>query len=390
MKKPVILILIIGILAALAAVTVYRLRPAEVDVTRSDTETLAAPEVRVAKVDRGNIAQYTWMTGEILPDKKVEVTPKISGHLQALQDHDGNRLEEGTVVEHGDVVAILDHDELKAAVASAEASHESALASREMTRILHLDAEREKQRWTRLREQGVGTEQALDQAVTTYERTEAELKAADRNVDHTKALLEQAEVNLQQAWINAPFTGIVSRKYTEKGAFVGPNTPLFRLIDIDRVKVTGGLAGKYYSLIQPGETPAMSVVDAYPEEEFAGQVTRIRPELEPATRTAVVTVEIPNPELKLKPGMYARMEITVRQENNALLIPDAAVIETVQGVKVYVVENDTVQERSVQLGLREGPVYQVREGLAEDELVVISGHQQIEPGMKVKLKIDSN
>lgn len=387
-KRVVRCALIGAVLAAIAAGTVllYRadLSPAP-EVDAAGAEPAAPPQVKVTTVVRGDLARRTWVTGEIRAGRAVDLAAKIPGRVQAMRTTAGELIEEGARIEQGDRVAVMEHRDLDAAVRSAEANLGSAVASHALARVVYHDARREKDRWTALREQGVGTEQQLDQATTAYERLRAELRIAESRVKQAEAELHRAQVNLDEAWITAPFSGIVSRRFVDEGAFVNAGTPLLRLLDLDRVEITGGLSGRHFARIRAGESGVSAVVDAYPEREFTGVVTRLRPELETATRAVAVTVVLDNPGHLLKPGMYARLEITLEQAVGVPVIPDAALFEGPGGqTLVYVVgDGATVAERAVELGLRDGPLVEVVSGLRDGESVLIGGQRQLASGMTV-------
>lgn len=380
----VIVIMIVIVMGSRALLYMRNIDGSEVEVSGvQNNETPIIPEVRVTSVEKGEITRQTWLTGEILADRTVDIAPKIGGRLKSMRDAENNILQEGDYVEKGDIIAVLDHEELKANVESARSSYKSAQASYRMVQVMYADAQREKERWKRLREEGIGTEQEFDKIKTSYDRAEAELEVAEKEVERTQAHLHQAEVNLQEAWLTAPFSGIISRKYVDEGSFISPGTPLLKLIDIDEVEITGGIAGRFYSYLTPGKSRAFLTVDAYPDDLYTGKVTRVRPEFDQRTRTAVVTVRVPNEEHTLKPGMYARMQVVLEENPHALIIPDSALVDVNEDTFVYVVKDDVVHAQKITLGLREGARYEVVEGLKEGDIVVISGHYILEDEMQV-------
>jgi len=184
-----------------------------------------APPVRVIvqTVRQGSLASSVWVTGEIRAVRSVEIAPKISGRLERLRLPDGRAVEEGVEVEEGQTVAVIEHAQLEAAVRAAQAALEVAKAARETAKVNLADALREKGRWAELRKQGSGTQQQLDQAATAHERAHAQFKQAEAQIAQSEAALAQARVNLDEATIEAPFSGLVTRKHVDEGAFVGPS-----------------------------------------------------------------------------------------------------------------------------------------------------------------------
>jgi len=338
----------------------------------------------VRPVRSGSIASSVWVTGEVRALQSAGVVPKVSGRLERLRLPDGTPIEEGVRVEKGQTVAVIEHAQLAAAVRLAEAALEVAKAARETTQVNLDDAKREMERWTRLHKEGSGTDQQLDQAVTVHKRAQAQRKQAEAQVMQAQAALTQAKVNLDEATIEAPFSGVVSRKYLDEGAFVGPTTPLFKLVDICQVEITGGVVGRRYPQIHIGKTYAKVEVDAYPGEKFSGYVTRIRPELDRVTRTVAVTIRVPNDDGRLKPGMYARIKLVLEEHDKAVLVPDEALVSFKGETRVYVVNGGKVHVRKVRIGIEEGNLNEILDGLQPGEKVVVRGHQMLREGTSVK------
>jgi len=308
----------------------------------------------------------------------------VSGRLERLRLSDGTLIEEGVEARKGEVVAVIERSRYETAVRSAEAAVVVARASCERAKVNLADARREKDRWTALVDGGAGTQQQLDRAVTAFERARAELQLAEAQIKQAEAALEQAKVNLDKATIEAPFSGVVSREYLDEGAFVGPATPLFRLVDIHQVEITGGVADRRYPQIHIGKTYAEVEVDAYPGEKFSGYVSRIRPELDTATRTVTVTIRVPNDDGSLKPGMYARIKLILEEHDQVPLVPDEALISLEGETRVYVVNQGKTHVRKVRIGLEEGNLNEVLDGLQPGEKVVVRGHQMLREGTPVQ------
>ena len=192
----------------------------------------APVKVAVERTRLGNIKNVIWITGEVQPLVSVEIVPKIAGRLDRLRRSDNTLIEEDVIVEKDEVVAVIEHTQLDAAERSAEAALKVAQAVYETAKVNLTDAQREKDRWTKLRQQGSGTEQQLDMVVTAYNRAQTQAKQAEAQIAQAEAMQEQAKVSLEDATIESPISGVVSRKYVDEGAFVGPTSPLFRVVDI--------------------------------------------------------------------------------------------------------------------------------------------------------------
>jgi len=384
-SKVVLWLIVLSIVAYLGyrAVRIVAQRKRSASATRSERDKEPV-KVAVVPVRRGRIALKVWATGEVQAISSVEVTPEVSGRLERLRLPDGSLIEEGATVRKGDVVAVIERDRYEAAVRAAEAALAVAKAAHERARVSLADASREKDRWTSLVQGGAATQQQLDRAVTAYEQAQAELRLAEAQIQQAEATLEQARLNLDKASVEAPFSGVVGRKYVDEGAFVGPNTPLFRLLDVSQVEITGGVADKHLSRLKLLQTPAEVEVDAYPGEKFRGFVSRLRPEMDRPTRTVAVTIRVPNEDGRLKAGMYARMTLTLEEHPDALLVPDEGILSFAEGTSAYVVNEGKVVIRPVVVGMREGNMNEILDGLHEGEKVIIRGQSLLSEGMAVE------
>jgi RND family efflux transporter MFP subunit len=356
---------------------------------QEQTETLPV-KVAVERVRRGGVRNVVWVTGEVRPLVSVEIVPKIAGRLERLRRPDDTLIEEGVTVEKDEVVAVIEHAQLDAALKSAEASLTVAQAAYETAKVNLAEARREKDRWTKLRQQDSGTEQQFDMAVTAYDRARTQVKQAEAQVTQAQAMLEQAKVNRQDATIVSPISGVVSLKYVDEGAFAGPSSPLFRVVDISEVEITGGVADRHYPKIEAGKTAAEVEVDAYPDETFSGCVTRLCPELDRITRTVAVTIKVANDKRKLKPGMYARIRLILDERKDAVLVSDDALINAEGRQQVFVVNEGVIHKKPVRIGLEEAVDNEVIEGLEPGDMVVVRGQELLTEGMKVEAQeVDS-
>jgi membrane fusion protein (multidrug efflux system) len=200
-----------------------------------------------------------------------------------------------------------------------------------------------------------------------------------------RAALALVQEQLDDASIEAPFDGIVGARHVSMGQFVTPGTALTWLIDPDPMKVEFRVPERYIGQVQPRQEITVRV-DSYPDQTFRGEVYFIAPEIDPDTRTGLVKAIIPNREAQLRRGMFANVSIGVGQRDDAVVIPETAVVHSDQSTTVYVVENDQAQPRPVRLGARLPGHVEVIEGIAPHELVVIEGIQKLRPGAQVVVR----
>jgi membrane fusion protein (multidrug efflux system) len=397
-------------------------------------ERRGAPRVAVQRVQTATLINRVYLTGEVEALAVVDVVPKITGGLERLRLPNGELIEEGAMVNQGQVIAVIEHSALKAAVESAEAAlaHAKVHAKPEVIESKIVEAEasvgaaraqlaeleanlrnlrKEKNRMVELHKAGFATEQMRDTAVTAVQaavkkrgalraqvdRAEAVLalvraqtrELAEAEVAQARATLRQAQVHLDEATIEAPISGVIGRKDVDEGDMVGPTKPLVRIEDMDTVKVVGGVSERYLSALVAGKTTARLAVDAYPGEEFEGVVYRAGPDVDRQTRTMQVEVRIANPDHRLKPGMFARLEVILERRENVTVVSDSALLRQGPEVYVYVVNDAKTHRRPVKLGLQQGVYHEVIEGLKPGEFVIMRGQHMVQDGDSV-ITIEEN
>ncbi|MFO7900389.1 MAG: efflux RND transporter periplasmic adaptor subunit [Planctomycetota bacterium] len=392
MKAVKVFVTFLALAAAIAgagfgAMKLYESRQAAAEKNQTAPETRTEPPtVRVTTVATGTLEQRVFVTGTIEPDASARVTPETSGVLETFRLADGTPVEEGLEVNQGDRLGVIEHEDLKAALDEAKANLRVADASLREARVQLGDARTEKNRMLALHKEGTVTDRQRDKAVTAFDSAQARVDLAKERVGQARATLHKVRLRYQDATIQAPISGVVSEKYVGEGSYVNPSTPLAKIIDIEHVEARGAAAGKYFPLLQPGRTKAGIHVDAYPEHPFSGVVDRVQPELDPVTRTVRITIRVANRDGKLKPGMFARMEVLIRRRENVTVVPDAALVSTGDGHHAFVVNDGKVQVRAVRIGMEQADRNEVLEGLSPGETVVVQGHQLVEEGMAVRTK----
>jgi len=208
------------------------------------------------------------------------------------------------------------------------------------------------------------------------------LAVIDRDIDG---------VHFQPAEVTSPARGIVGRVYLDKGARVSPpdpgpsmGTPILRIVNMDQVKVVVNVIERDFSKIKLNQK-ALASVGAYPNETFAGKITLISPTINPMTRTASVEITIPNRNHRLKPGMFAEVDIIVREKADAILIPTYAVLEQSDVNRVFVLANGKAASQKIQVGADQGESVEVLSGVAIGDSLIVAGHHRISSGETVRV-----
>jgi len=338
-------------------------------------ETSPPPKVYVHRIQRKTLERNEEITGNVKAFAEVNVVPKVTGRLERLRLPNGKLLEEGDEVKKGDVIAIIEHSALEAAVQQSRASIEVAKASHERAKVNLEDSEREKKRWESVYEKGATSEQQRDQAVMAYKRSLADVSLCKSQIEQAQAALFQADVNLKEATIATPTSGTISQKFVDEGNMVGLGTPLVKISQIDTVKVVADVSERHLPFIVQGKTPVRIVSDSLPNQEFTGTVFMVGVSLDAHTRTGQIEIRVPNPERRLRPGMFTRMNIVLERHKDVPVVPDAALIRRGEDIFTYVVNNSRIHSRRLVLGISEGDYHEVLEGLQLGDTVVVSGQR---------------
>lgn len=208
--------------------------------------------------------------------------------------------------------------------------------------------------------------------------------------DQAKSAVDQAKLAYGNAAENtvlrSPISGFVTAKNYDNGDMTSPQLPVVVIQQIAPVKAVIGVSEQYYSYLKKGAAATLSV-DALGEETFSGVVTNIFPTLDPVTHTVSTEIEVANKDLKLRPGMYARVHLDFGTKE-ALTVPDKAIVRQAgSGARyVYVFSGGKAVYRAVELGQQQGDLYEVVSGLNAGDQVIISAPSNLKNGLSVKLR----
>ena len=276
--------------------------------------------VELGMVKRGDLAAHLTVVGNLIGLQTVDVAPRTAGRLLSVN------VQMGDPVRRGQVIARVEDREIVEQVRAAEASQEVAKATirqREADlNVSQLNFERSKNLFSR----GLLAKQALDDAESRYLASVAQLDLSKAQLSQNDARLQELRINLQNTTVSSPVDGFVGKRNVDPGAMVSNNTAIVSVVDISRLKLIVNVVEKDLRMVTAGDIGIVEV-DAYPGEKFNGRIARVAPVLDPATRTASIEIEIPNGDGRLKPGMYARISLTVEERKNALVAPKNAVID---------------------------------------------------------------
>ena len=201
--------------------------------------------------------------------------------------------------------------------------------------------------------------------------------------------IDRDEVGLkfEKAPVESTLTGILGRVYVDIGQNVTATTPVAFVVSADKVKTELDIPEKYLPRITLGQQANISV-DSWPNEKFTGRVTKVSPVVDLSTRTAPIEITIENKDHRLKSGMFAKVSLVLEVRNNVPVIIREAIMGRDPDNYVYVVENNRAVLKKISLGIRQGPYFEVRQGLKDGDAVVIMGQQMLIDGIRVEPEIE--
>ena len=362
--------------------------------------------VDVAKPARRDLTHLLRFDGEVEATEGPAISSKLAERVRAVY------VKNGGVVKKGDVLVKLEDKDHRTEANATKADLRKAAASLEEAKESVTDLARQmkqpKEHWesmTRLYKKRAVSKSEVDKAKQDYLRIEAKYNSARNNrkkavaaVDSARQQLKAAEDKLAYTEIKAPIAGVVSALDLNAGQMVGVGRPFLRILQLKKVKVTVMISPRESRAVRI-DVPATITVDEFPGKVFQGKVTKKAPVVDRRKgRKRKYTIEVPNPDRKLRPGHYPKVVIAVGTHKNALVVPRVALADREGKRVVFVVQVDTEKNvrSAMAVPVREGfldksddSVIEVvpvtKGGLTEDSLVVVRGHEKLNGGEKVKI-----
>ncbi len=323
--------------------------------------------VDMAAVKKGDVAAHLTVVGNLIGLQTVDVAPRTNGRLVSVN------IQLGDPVRRGQVLAKVEDREIVEQVSQAEASQQVSKATIRQREADLKVAEVNFERSKNLFQRQLLAKQALDDAESKFLAAEAQIDLSKAQLMQADARLQELRINLQNTNVTSPVDGFVGKRNVDPGAMVSQNTPIASVVEISRLKMVVNVVEKDIRLVTVGDSGDVDV-DAYPGEKFRGRIARVAPVLDPATRTATMEIEIANSDNRLKPGMYARVSLTVEERKDTLVAPKPAVIdfESKRGVWMANQDNRAIF-KPVELGLEDVDRVEIKAGLKEGDRVVTTG-----------------
>ena len=315
-------------------------------------------EVKVTRPTRGEINRYVTLPGSIRADKQVVLYAKVAGYLKSLKVDKGDRIVADQSLGEIEVPELLaDLAKFKAEVKVAETDFQRVSTAQKKAPDLI-------------------TPQSVDEAKGRFEIA--------------RANLERTETMLRYANITAPFAGIVTARFVDPGAFIPSATSgsaaqtaaILTLADFNTVRAQVALPEVEASLTQVGQPVKLSV-EGLPGKVFEAKISRLSYALDDATKTMLIEADLPNPDLALRPGMYATVKIGVAKHSDVLLIPGEALVMEKLNAFVFVADGGKVKKTPIKIGFNDGIKIEVMSGLTGSEAVVLVGKLTLADGVAI-------
>jgi RND family efflux transporter MFP subunit len=335
--------------------------------------------VELAAVKRADMSQEITVVGNLIGAATVAAVPKVSGRLETVSVHMGDR------VTRGQRIAKVEDREILEQVKQAEASYAVGAATiRQREADLTL-AKTNLERSKNLFERQLIPKQTYDDTEARYQAAVAQVDLAQAQYAAAQARLDELKINLANTVMTSPVNGFVGSRTLDPGAWVTTNSAFISLVDITTVRLIANVIEKDLRRITQGLTADVEV-DAYPGEKFTGKVAHMAPVLDPSTRTAQIEIEIPNSNFRLKPGMYAKVNFTVDKRANTLVVPATAVVDVGGRRGVFLpAPGDVAKFQPITAGVVGAELVEVVAGLSEGDRIVTTGAGALREGDKILL-----
>lgn len=348
----------------------------------------AARTVPVIKAERADLSQYLTLSAEFHPYQEVSVHAKVAGYVQTI------KVDIGDHVKAGQSLADLEIPELRDDLKKASAE---LLESREEVKRAEANYEESHLAYQRLLDVAkehpkLVAQQDLDTAGAKDAAMQGALGAAQQRVDECEANKGKFRAMLDYASITAPFDGVITKRYADTGALVQAGTssstqamPLVEIAQDDVLRLVFPVPESAVPLVHDG-LPVKITMDSM-HQKFAGTISRTAGKVERSTRTMEAEVDVPNPDGKFTPGMYATVKLPVEQRKNAVAVPLQALSRGENQTLFVLNKNGQLENRKVSVGLQTSTEAEITSGLQAGELVLVGSRMGLHPGQKATGKV---
>jgi multidrug efflux system membrane fusion protein len=369
-KSGLLALIVLTILMVAGAFALVR-RVTERGALAKETERLAIPTVGVIKPATEPASNELVLPAQLQAYVESAIYSRTNGYLLRWNKDIGSK------VKKGELLAEIDTPEVDQELSQAKAAQQQTEAQLQL-------AKSTAERWANLRKTDSVSQQEADQQASAYSQATANTAAAEANVRR----LQQLE---SFKHVYSPISGVITRRNTDVGALItagssGTGKELFDVAQVDPLRVFVSVPQTNAPSIRAG-LPAHIELREYPGQKFSGKVVRTADSIDPATRTLLTEIDVPNPDGRLLPGSYAEVHFAVPVQITRLSIPVNAVLFRPEGPRVAVVDSDhRVHLKAISIGRDYGTKVEILGGLDPNDQIVVNPADSLEDGQQVNIK----
>ena len=345
----------------------------------ADGQERGLPRLVVMRVERGPAQSQIKLPGTMQALTEAPILARTDGYLKRRLVDIGDRVRAGQVLAEIDAPEVDQQiHQAEAAIEQAEAAAEQAKATLEQGRANRELARITAERTQRLTERGISPQQEGDQSRAQLAAQDANVQALEKAILAQRSNLAATKANAARLHelqgyrlVKAPFDGVITLRNVDVGALVSTgNTLLYRIAQIGTLRTYVNVPQAYVTAVRVGQSAALTVSHV-PGRSFRGTVARTANALDPATRTMLVEVDVPNGDGTLFPGTYAEVDLSGSRTNPPLVVPAAAILFRTDGAQVAVVKSDhTVHLQKITVGRDYGDRVEILQGVEEGATIV--------------------
>ena len=299
------------------------------------------------------LANVVRTSGTIMAFEEVELHPEATGRITNIY------FTEGSKVKKGDLLVKIYDEDLQAQLRKNESQ-------------------------VKLLKEQVARQEALLKIKATSQQ---EFDIVSNQLSSVLADQEVINTAIRKTEIRAPFSGSIGLRYVNVGSYVTPQSQIASIQNIDPVKIDFSIPEKYAGMVKKNDV--VQFTNEAADMQFQGKVYAIEPRIDAATRMLQIRAISENTGNKILPGAFVKVELKLKETENALLIPTQAVIPVLKGQNVYIYKNGIAKQVPVKTGLRTAKEIEITEGLQAGDTIIISGIMSLRPDAPVKINVQS-
>jgi RND family efflux transporter MFP subunit len=351
----------------------------------------------VAKPDTGGPQTALNASGYVTPRRRATIAAKITGRVTSVL------FDEGTRVKQGQLLATLDDSDYKRTLDTTKADRASAEAAIADYEVQLRNAEIALKRAQRLRDEQVGTQEALDNALTAADSLRAKIALAKQQVAASEARIAEAQQAVDNCIIRAPFAGIVVSKDAQVGEMVSPvsagggftRTGIATIVDMNSNEIEVDVNENYIARVKEGQ-PVKATLDAFPDAPYDAKVRTVIPTADRQKATVKVRISFLKLDDKILPDMGVKVAFLEQEKPTAkegaekappavAYIPKSAVRSDSSASFVYLIKDGKVERHAVSIGMDRGTDVAVLAGVTPGDSIVVKGPESLRDGDKVEI-----